>query len=261
MKKIFCLFLLVLIFVMTGCTSRNDKKNLDRLETIREKGRLTVGVSYDSKPFGFLDKNGKLVGFEVDIAKNIAKFILGDENKIDFVETNSCSSISLVSSGEIDFIIAATTITPQRQLIVVFSEPYYTTGQAVLVPQNSKILRPKDLNHKNVIVQLNSTAEMTPKKVAPYVILMRYKSHELAFNDFKNGKGDAIISDEALLKGFLMDNPTGYKILPFKLSIEPYGVVIQNSPEASSLKMAVNNALGQMKSDGTLNKLKGKWGI
>lgn len=260
MKKILCLLFLVSIFIFTGCTSKSDKKNLDRLETIREKGRLTVGVSYDSKPFGFLDKNGKLVGFEVDIAKNIAKFILGDENAIDFVETNSCRSISLVSSGKIDFIIAATTITPQRQLIVVFSEPYYTTGQAVLVPQNSKIVRPKDLNHKNVIVQLNSTAEMTPKKVAPCVILMRYKSHESAFNDFKNGKGDAIISDEALLKGFIMDNPE-YKILPFKLSIEQYGIVLQNSQEAASLKLTVNNALEQMKVDGTLNKLKTKWGI
>lgn len=261
MKKIFCLLLLVSIFILTGCTLKNDKKTLDRLETIKEKGKITIGINYDSKPFGFLNQNGDPDGFDIDVAKNIAKYILDDENAINFVETKGYNSTSLVASGEVDFLIAATTITPQRQLTVDFSEPYYTTGQAVLVPKNSKIVRPKDLNHKNVIVQLNSTAERTPKKVAPYVILMRYKSHKTAFEEFKSGKGDAIISDEALLKGFLMDNPSEYKILPFKLSIEPYGIVLQNSPEASSLKMAVNNALEQMKSDGTLNKLKTKWGI
>lgn len=261
MKKIFCLLLLVSILVLTGCDSKKDKKSLDRLEAIKEKGRFTIGVSYDAKPFGFLDKNGEPIGFDIDIAKNIAKYILGDEKAIDFVETKGYNSTSLVASGEVDFLIAATTITPQRQLTVAFSEPYYTTGQAVLVPNNSKIVRPKDLNHKNVIVQINSTAERTPKKVAPYVMLMRYKSHKTAFEEFKSGKGDAIISDEALLKGFLMDNPSSYKILPFKLSIEPYGIVIQNSQEASSLRMAINSVLEQMKSDGTLNKLRTKWDI
>ncbi len=107
---------------------------------------------------------------------------------------------------------------------------------------------------------MNSTAEKTPKKYAPAAILIGFKSHQLAFEAFKKGDGDAIISDDSLLKGFVIDNPT-YKILPSKLSIEPYGIVMKNGQEASALRSQINTVLQQMRTDGTLDKLKQKWKV
>ena len=259
MKKLLGFIFLFSIMFFTGCIGEPEKKAPDSLTEIKTRGHFIVGVSSDTKPFGFI-QNGERAGFDIDVAKNISKIILGKDKAIEYVDTKGYNSISLVASGEVDFLIAATTITPQRQLTVAFSEPYYTTGQAVLVPKNSTIKKPKDLNHKKVIVQINSTAEKTPRKFAPSVILLGYKSHKLAFDEFKIGKGDAIISDETLLKGFIMDNPS-YKILSFKLSVEPYGIVMKNTDEAASLRAAVNSALQQMKADGTLDKLKAKWGV
>lgn len=245
--------------LLTGCSIEPEQKEVDQLQAAQERGNFIVGVSYDTKPFGFL-QNGKPTGFDVDVAKYITKSILGKDNAIQFVETKGYDSISMVAAGKVDFLIAATTITPQRQLTVDFSDPYYTTGQAILVPKNSKIVKIKDLNHKKVIVQMNSTAEKTQRNFAPQAQVLKYKSHKLAFEEFKAGHGDAIISDEALLKGFVVDNPN-YKILPFKLSVEPYGVVIKKMEGTNNLSSEINSALEKMRMDGTLAKLKDKWKI
>lgn len=259
MKKILCLLSIILLCFLTGCSLEPEQKEVDQLKAAQDRGKFIVGVSYDTKPFGFL-QNGQPAGFDVDIAKYIAKSILGKDNAIEFVETKGYDSISMVASGKVDFLIAATTITPQRQLTVDFSDPYYTTGQAILIAPNAKIVKIKDLNHKKVIVQLNSTAEKTQQTFAPQAITVKYKSHKIAFEEFKAGNGDAIISDEALLKGFVTNNPK-FKILPFKLSIEPYGVVIKKMDDNNQLKTEINHALEKMKTDGTLSKLKEKWKI
>ncbi len=262
MKKFLCLLLtFLIIIILTGCKKETEKNITDTFEAAKERGKFIVGVSYDLKPLGYINENGVPDGFEIDLAKQIAKIILGSENAIEFVQTQGYNSIFLVASKKIDFLIAATTITPQRQLTVAFSDPYYTTGQVILVHQNSDIKKAKDLNYRKVIVQLNSTAEKTPRLYAPAAILVGFKSHQEVYDEFKRGKADAIISDEALLKGFIMENPSEYKILPFKLTSEPYGIVVSNSPESAFLKKAINDALKQLRSDGTINRLKEKWNL
>jgi putative glutamine transport system substrate-binding protein len=258
MKKILILFILFAVFVVTGCSIEPEDKDIDVLQNAKDRGYFVVGVSHDSKPFSFLDDKGAPAGLDVDIAKRIAKTVFGDENKIQFKKTEGFRSVSLLTSGELDFILAAMTITPQRQLIVDFSDPYYYTGQAILVRANSNIRSPKDLNKKKVVVELNTTAEKTPKKFAPAAILMGYKTGE-DFNAFSNGEGDALVSDEALLMGFLEDHPVGYKLLPQRLSIEPYGVAIKSTDGAASLKAVINNVLSEMKTDKSFDKLKEKW--
>lgn len=261
MKKLFAILFLALIFIVTGCTIEpKSEQPQDILELAQSRGKFIVGVTLDAKPFGFKNSAGQPDGFDIDVAKRIAKEILGSEKAIDFVEINSYDSILSVATGKVDFLIAATTITPQRQILVNFSEPYFTSNQAILVPENSKIEKVKDLNNKKVIVKLNSTSEKTPKKYAPTSILIGYKTRMEAFQAFKSGKGDAIISDNTLLHGFLMDN-SGYKILPFKLSVEPYGIAMQNTPEAKDLKSNIDAVISHMKADGTISKLKNKWKV
>lgn len=261
MKKFFAVLILLLIFVVSGCSLEpKTEQSQDILKAAQTRGKFIVGVTLDAKPFGFKNSAGQPDGFDIDIAKRIAKELLGSEKAIEFVEINSYDSILTVATGKVDFLIAATTITPQRQILVNFSEPYFTSNQAILVPNNSKIEKIKDLNNRKVIVKLNSTSEKTPKKYAPTAILIGYKTRLEAFQAFKNGKGDAIISDNTLLHGFLMDNK-GYKILPFKLSVEPYGIAMQNTPEAKDLKSNIDAVISQMKADGTISKLKTKWKV
>lgn len=260
MKKILFLFLSLSILILSGCTLEPEEKTVDVLKNAQERGKFMVGVSGESKPFGFIDEDGNYAGYDIDIAKRIARTILGNEKAIEFVETRSFNALSMVSSGKVDFLIAATTITPQRQITVSFSEPYYTAGQAILVKENSKISTIKDLNRRKVIVRLNSTSEHTPKKFAPAAILIGFKTRKECFAAFKNNEAEAMISDDALLKNFVLENP-GYKLLPQRLSVEPYGIAVKNTDEAKGIKDAINSVLSQMKSDGSLNELKQKWNI
>ena len=92
----------------------------------KERDVLIVGVKEDSKPFGFRSKTtGNIEGFDVDIARQIAKEILGEERKIKLVPVTPATRIESVTSGSVDMVIATMSITPQRQYLVDFSSPYY----------------------------------------------------------------------------------------------------------------------------------------
>lgn len=262
MKKIFFLITLILtsVFVFSACNLEPEEKFEDVLQAAKDRGMFIVGVSSDSEPFGFLNSENKYDGYDVDIAKKIALSVFGKEDAIEFVDIPNGKSISAVSSSKVDFLIDAMTITPQRQITIAFSEPYYTTGQAIMVKQNSPIHTVKDLNRRKVIVLLNTTSEHTPRKLAPAAILLGFKTREECFRAFKNNEADAMISDEALLKSFVKKN-SGFKILPQKLSVEPYGIAVKNTDEAKALKETINGVLRQMKSDGSLEELQRKWNL
>ena len=116
------------------------------------------------------------------------------------------------------------------------------------------------MNNKKVIVLLNTTSEHTPKKFAPAAVLIGFKTREECFNALKKNEGEAMISDEALLKSFVSENPE-YKILPQKLSVEPSGIAVKNTDEGRALKKEIDTVLKQMKADGSLDELKQKWNL
>ena len=258
MKKIISLILLSALFILTGCIDEVEDKKTDTLAAAKERGKFLVGVSSDSKPFCYFDKNNKFIGLDIDIAKRIAKNLLGNENAVDFIDVKYTDLITKINKSEIDFAIAAITITPQRQMVVDFSDSYFTAGQALIVKKDSKIQKIKDLNKKKVIVQLGSTSEKIPKKFAPAAILLGYKDINLAYEALKNGHGDVMISDDAFLKDFITNNPE-FKILPFRLSVEQYGIAFKNTEDSANLKNGINNTLKEMRNDGSLEELKKKW--
>ena len=98
-KTILCLMMLS-VFVLTGCSRHNEtSEDNDTLTQIKKRGELIVGVKYDSKPFGFI-KDGKLQGYDIDIAHLMAKRILGNEKLIKFVEVDAQNRISKLRMQE-----------------------------------------------------------------------------------------------------------------------------------------------------------------
>ena len=120
---------------LSGCSDKT--KNRDVLSKVQGENKIVVGVKYDSKPFGFIDKDNHLKGFDIDIAKGIAKRILGDENSVEFKQVTPSNRILKLSSGEIDMIVATMTISQNRMELVEFTQPYYKIGQAVLVKKTA----------------------------------------------------------------------------------------------------------------------------
>lgn len=255
-KKLICTLLLMTVFVC-GCAKNNSK---DDLENITNRGKLVVGVRNDTKPFGYKDINGTLQGYDIDLAKLIAKDVLQDEDAIEFVPVNASNRISKLNSREVDIIIAAMSITEQRQLVADFSVPYHVAGQAILVRRGSDITSLGQLNKRRVIIVFGSTGEMSIRRNVPEAVIIGYRNYNDAFRALKAGEADAMIADDTILMNIAMDDEA-MKILPKRYSREPYAVAFRRGGGADKLKERVNFLINNLLVTGRLEKLQKKWGI
>lgn len=255
LKKYLISLILIFVVCVGGCSQK--KENKDTLSEIKKRGELVVGVKYDSKPFGFV-KDGKLQGYDIDVAHLIAKRILGNERLVRFVEVNAFNRISKLNSGEVDMLIATMSINPQRAEIVDFSLPYYYVGQAVMVRKGTAIKNIGDLNGRRVIIVLGTTSETNIRYLAPEVIIQGYKSYQEGFEAFLNRRAEAMTSDDSILAGFVIDNPE-FMILPQRYSRDAYAIAFRKEPASLSLKAEVDNAIAELRGKGYLSHLKSQW--
>jgi len=154
LKKI-VLLLVLIVFISTGCGVKEPSNDI--YQSIIKKDKVTIGISFDSKPFGYVDSDGVVKGVDADIAKEISKRILGSEKKVEFKQVTPQTRIQAVTTGAVDMVIASMTITPQRLEVIDFSDPYFIAGQAICVKKDSDINSYHDLNNRNVVVILGKT--------------------------------------------------------------------------------------------------------
>lgn len=257
MKKI----VLALLFLCLICCSCGKKSVInDDLTTITQRDRLIVGIRNDAPPFGFKDKNGFTVGYDADLARLIAKGILGDEKKVKFVPVTASNRIMKLNSGEVDCLIATMSITTQRQQFLNFSTPYYMAGQAILVRSSSKATSLRDFTGKKLIIVFGSTSEKNLRSNVPEVTVIGYKTYNDAYNALKNGKADGIVADDTVLLGF-STNDKSVKLLPKRYSKEPYAVVFRKDDASINFTNKVNYIVENLQSTGRLNRLQEKWKI
>lgn len=257
MKKI----VLALLFLCLICCSCGKKSVInDDLTTITQRDRLIVGIRNDAPPFGFKDKNGFTVGYDADLARLIAKGILGDEKKVEFVPVTASNRIMKLNSGEVDCLIATMSITTQRQQFLNFSTPYYMAGQAILVRSSSKATSLRDFTGKKLIIVFGSTSEKNLRSNVPEVTVIGYKTYNDAYNALKNGKADGIVADDTVLLGF-STNDKSVKLLPKRYSKEPYAVVFRKDDASINFTNKVNYIVENLQSTSRLNRLQEKWKI
>ena len=257
MKKLI-LALLFLCLICCGCGKKAPAK--DDLNAIIQRDKLIVGIRNDAPPFGFKDKDGFTVGYDADLAKLIAKAILGDEKKVEFVPVTASNRILKLNSGEVDCLIATMSITAQRQQILNFSSPYYMAGQAILVKNSSKATSLRDFSGKKLIIVFGSTSERNLRSNVPEVTIIGYKTYQEAYNALKAGKADGIVADDTILLGF-STNDKSVKILPKRYSKEPYAVVFRKDEASSNFNSKVDYIIENLQSSGKLNRLQEKWKI
>lgn len=243
------------VFLLAGC---EQKQQADTLTTIMQRGKLIVGVKYDTKPFGYMNENQQLEGLDVDLAKFIARFILGDESKVEFKQVTPSNRILSLNSGQVDMVIATMSRTKQRSEVVDFSRPYFAAGQAILVPKTSDIKSMSDLNGKKVIVIFGSTAEKNLRLIAPQADIVGFKTYTSGYSALKQGRADAMTSDDSILMGFALQDPS-LRLLPTKYSQELYAIAFKKGSESKNLEDRVNFVLSSMEKTGELKQLKSKW--
>src|SRR5918994_5548993 len=117
-----------------------------KLDEVRARGRLIVGVTSEAPPFGYIDEKGELVGFDIDVAKLMAKAVFGDESKIELLKQGFAARWPNTQNGTIDFGIMVTTVYADRALQVAFTRPYIDSGIVMVVKKDSAIKTIADLN-------------------------------------------------------------------------------------------------------------------
>lgn len=190
-----------------------------RLDQVLERGSLIVATFSTAPPFCFTDENGELVGFDVDIAKLIAKSMFEDESKIEFVTVTSEGRWPAVLSGRADFGIASTTIYPSRAMRVAFTRPYIDSGISILVREDAGIDSLEELNSADYVLANLSNPQMADRaaRFVPETRLLTFDTPSAMFLAVRSGQAHAMQMDTPVLNWYAATNE-GLKVLPEQLS-------------------------------------------
>lgn len=246
LKKLTAILLVGILAIgsLTACSqssSNSDSSNQNTLQSIKDRGKIRIGVFSDKAPFGYVDDKGENQGFDVYIAKRFAKDLLGDESKVEFVLVDAASRVSYLESNKVDIIMANFTVTDERKEKVDFADPYMNVALGVVSPDNSVIKSEDELKGKKIIVAKGTTAETFMTKNHSDVDLVKYEQYSEIFQALKDGRGDAILSDNTEVIAWAKDNPgyiVGVADLGSKDTIAP--AVAKGNTE---LKDWINNEL------------------
>lgn len=231
----------------------------DTLSDITKRGVLKVGLEAGYMPFEMKDKQGNIIGFDVDIAKLIAKKM---GVKLEMVNTEWDGIIPSLLTNKFDMIIAGMTVTPERNLRVNFSKPYLVVGQTILVRKGlaGKIKSYHDLNDKKyqVVSKIGTTGEQAIKKLIPKAKYRAYQTSQEAVLEVVNGRVDAFVYDLPFNATFVATKGKGKVIfLDQPFTYEPLAVAVRRGDP--DILNWMNNFFNQIENDGTMAKLKSRW--
>lgn len=255
MKKI--ITLLMGLVLLAGCSSPAEK-NEDTYDALMEKGEIVVGLDDTFVPMGFRNQQGELVGFDVDLAKEIFDRI-GITPKFQPIDWSLKESE--LNSGNIDLIFNGYTITDARKEKVNFSDPYMDNTQIIITMASSDIMSKEDLTGKVVSVQKESSAYDAVSGEEGVVEnlkngeLITFDSNLDLFMDLEAGRSDAIVLDEVFARYVLLSkNIEEYRILDDNFGQEEYGIGFRKAD--TTLLEKVNETLEEIRSDGTFDEIK-----
>ena len=220
-KKILGVLLAVGIIagVIAGCgnsnTTQNGAENASQasatakartLDEIKKSGKIKIGVFSDKNPFGYVDENGKVQGYDVYFAKRIAKDLLGSEDAVDFVYVEAASRVEYLKSAKVDITLANFTVTDERKEQVDFALPYMKVALGIVSPQKSEITDVNQLKGKKLIVVKGTTAETYFSKNYPDVTLVKFDEYQEAYDALLDGRGDAFSTDNTEVLAWAKQN-------------------------------------------------------
>jgi polar amino acid transport system substrate-binding protein len=211
--------LAVALVTLYALTSVASAQTTSRLDEIVKRDKLIVATFGTAPPFAYTDDAGKPIGFDIDIARLIAKSLLGDENKIEFVTVNSEGRWPAVNSGRADIGIASTTVYPDRALRVAFSRPYIDSGVSVLIRQDAKVSSLAQLNNPKFTLANLSNPQMQDrqKRFLPNVKVVTFDTPSAMFTAVKSGQATALQMDTPVVNWYAANNKD-MKVLPENLA-------------------------------------------
>jgi len=229
------------------------------IEQILKKGELRVGFEAGYMPFEMTDKKGNFVGFDIDVAKEMAKAM-----GVKFVPVNTAwdGIIPALITEKFDIIMSGMTVTQERNLKINFCDPYIIVGQTILINKKHEgtIGSYKDLNKPEFIVtsKLGTTGEQAVKRLIPNCTYKSFETEPEAALEVVNGKADAFVYDLPYCVVFMAQQGAGKLVfLDTPFTFEPLAWAI-NKGDPDFLNW-LNNFLRQIQKDGRYDTIYNKW--
>lgn len=221
---------------------------------VKDPETLVVTTEPDFPPFVYLNSEGKLVGFDVELIQEIARRL---DLRVDFAYIPFDGLFATLEAETADAAINSITITAQRDEAIDFSRPYFKSGLAIAVrADDTRINSLQDLRGKKIAVKLGTTGADLASRV-PNTQLVTFDSAEKALLDLDKGNVDAVIKDEPTTRGMI--ERVGLKnirLLPELLTEEYYGIGL---PPGSPNKLFIDQTLEAMFADGSYERIYRKW--
>lgn len=225
---------------------------------IKRRGRLIVGTAADVKLFSARDPlTGRLEGFDVDLAREVARAIFGDPNKIEFKVITYAQRIPFLQNKSVDLVAHTMTIKCTRWKLIAFSAEYFRASQRILVrrDQSDAVRNFDDLDGQRVCVAKGST---NIEELAKYPSITAVPVDELGecLVKFQRGEVSAITGDDTVLRGFAAQDKYAF-VTDEHLTEEPYGLGVSN--DHPDFARFVNAVLAELRSSGRWNAIYCAW--
>ena len=207
---------------------------------------VRIGIKFDQPGLGF-DEGGEYTGFDVDVAKYVAGELGYSEDQIEWVEAPSANRENMLANEQVDMIFATYSITDTRKETVDFAGPYFIAGQDLLVPADSDISGPEDLEGKNLCSVTGSTSATKIKEEYPGVNLVEQPGYAECVSVMASGAIDAVTTDDIILAGLAANAESGdFKVVGNTFSEERYGVGLTKGSElCSDLNAAIEKMIDE----------------
>ena len=255
-KLLLLLPALVVLLLSAPACAKSPSAGGDVLDRVRSAGSVRVALTEANPPWNFLDAASRPVGYDVDVANELARRLqLG---KVEFIASNFQSFIEGIRAGRFDMVISGQTITPQRREQVDFSRPYEVNGVAIFVRAGDRSIRGlPDLAGRRVGVSAGTTQERLAREKIPGADVRTYDNATLGLTDLGRGGVDAFLVSR-FQGGFLAErNRLPVQPVNGLLEREINGITFKK--DSPRFKQAVDGALAAMIDDGTLTAISRRW--
>ncbi|GAA2245386.1 glutamate-binding protein [Streptomyces ruber] len=217
--------------------------------------KITIGIKFDQPGLGLKTPDGSYTGFDVDVAKYVAKELGYDEADIEWRETPSADRENALERGDVDFIAATYSITDERKEKVDFAGPYLLAHQDLLVRADENVTKGEDLNGKKLCSVAGSTSAQNVKDdFAPKANLQETGTYSECLDGLASGAVDALTTDDSILAGYAAQEQYKgkFKLAGLELSNENYGIGVKKGE--TELLDDINAALEKMVSEKAWDK-------
>jgi lysine-arginine-ornithine-binding protein len=222
---------------------------------------LRIGTEGAYKPFNFISEGGELQGFDIDIARALC-----DEMKVEctFVAQDWDGIIPGLQAGRYDAIVASMSITPDREEVVLFTDPYYRSPAAFMVQKESGLtdISPQGLAGKTIGAQAATTHARYLQDKYPGIDLKLYRTLDDAVLDLESGRVDAVMGDKLPLYDWAQDEAKGFVFVGEDITDVAYfgpGIGIALRKEDAALRDRINAALKAIVADGRYEAINARY--